>query len=43
MSPLRKSQSHGKIGEAAVYAKCWMNGIPAYFTGGCAATSPGVT
>jgi hypothetical protein len=30
----RKSQSHGKIGEAAVYAKCWMNGIPAYFTGG---------
>ncbi len=34
MSALRKSQSHGKIGEAAVYAKCWMNGIPAYFTGG---------
>ncbi len=34
MSLLRKSQSHGKIGEAAVYAKCWMNGIPAYFTGG---------
>jgi hypothetical protein len=30
----RKSQSHGKIGEAAVYAKCWMHGIPAYFTGG---------
>lgn len=30
----RKSQSHGRIGEAAVYAKCWMHGIPAYFTGG---------
>lgn len=34
MSDLRKSQSHGKIGEAAVYAKCWMHGVPAYFTGG---------
>ncbi len=34
MTDLRKSQSHGKIGEAAVYAKCWMHGIPAYFTGG---------
>lgn len=34
MSAPRKSQSHGKIGEAAVYAKCWMNGIPAYYTGG---------
>lgn len=34
VSQLRKSQSHGKIGEATVYAKCWMNGIPAYFTGG---------
>lgn len=34
MSDLRKSQSHGKIGEASVYAKCWMHGIPAYFTGG---------
>jgi hypothetical protein len=34
MNDLRKSQSHGKIGEAAVYAKCWMHGIPAYFTGG---------
>ena len=31
---LRKSQSHGRIGEAAVYAKCWMHGIPAYFTDG---------
>lgn len=34
MTDLRKSQSHGKIGEAAVFAKCWMHGIPAYFTGG---------
>jgi hypothetical protein len=34
MDAPRKSQSHGKIGEAAVYAKCWMHGIPAYFTGG---------
>jgi len=34
MADLRKSHSHGKIGEAAVYAKCWMHGIPAYFTGG---------
>lgn len=30
----RKTLSHGRIGEAAVYAKCWMYGIPAYFTGG---------
>lgn len=34
MAEIRKSQSHGKIGEAAVFAKCWMHGIPAYFTGG---------
>lgn len=34
MSVLRKSESHGKIGEAAVFAKCWMHSIPAYFTGG---------
>ncbi len=34
MSNPRKSQSHGKIGEAAAFAKCWMHGIPAYFTGG---------
>lgn len=34
MTEIRKSQSHGKIGEAAVFAKCWMHGIPAYFTGG---------
>lgn len=29
-----KSQSHGRIGEAAVLAKCWMHGIPAHNTGG---------
>lgn len=34
MTELRKSQSHGKIGEAVTFAKCWMHGIPAYFTGG---------
>lgn len=31
---IRKTQSHGKIGEAAVTAKCWMHGIPAYNTRG---------
>jgi hypothetical protein len=41
MSEIRKSQSHGKIGEAAVYAKCWMYGIPAYFTGGLRANFAG--
>ena len=34
MADLRKSESHGRIGEAATYAKCWMNGIRAYHTGG---------
>lgn len=34
MTTPRKSNSHGKIGEAAAFAKCWMHGIPAYFTGG---------
>jgi len=34
MAHLSKSQSHGRIGEAAVFAKCWMHGIPAYNTGG---------
>src|SRR5947208_2555920 len=38
---LRKTQSHGKIGEAAVTAKCWMNGIPAYNTGGLRANFAG--
>lgn len=31
---LRKANTHGRIGEAAVAAKCWMHGIPAYNTGG---------
>jgi hypothetical protein len=31
---LRKTQTHGRIGEAATTAKCWMNGIRAYNTGG---------
>jgi hypothetical protein len=31
---IRKQQSHGRIGEAAVVAKCWMHGIPAYNTAG---------
>jgi hypothetical protein len=34
MISIRKLQSHGKIGEAATYAKCWMHGIPPYHTGG---------
>lgn len=34
MTQPSKSLSHGRIGEAAVYAKCWMHGIPAYHTGG---------
>ena len=29
MVNLRKSQSHGKIGEAAVYTECWMHCVPA--------------
>jgi hypothetical protein len=29
-----KKTSHGKIGEAAALAQCWMNGIPAHGTGG---------
>ena len=36
-----KSQSHGRIGEAAVLAKCWMHGIPAYNTGGLRANFAG--
>jgi hypothetical protein len=38
---LRKQQSHGKIGEAAVAAKCWMHGIPAYNTAGLRANFAG--
>jgi len=39
--PINKRQSHGKIGEAAVSAKCWMNGIPAYNTAGLRANFSG--
>lgn len=38
---IRKQQSHGKIGEAAVSAKCWMNGIPACNTAGLRANFAG--
>jgi hypothetical protein len=38
---LRKQQSHGKIGEAAVMAKCWMHGIPAYNIAGLRANFAG--
>lgn len=38
---LRKQQSHGRIGEAAVAAKCWMHGIPAYNTAGLRANFAG--
>ena len=41
MAILSKSQSHGRIGEAATYAKCWMHGIPAYSTGGLRANFAG--
>jgi len=39
--PPNKRQSHGKIGEAAVAAKCWMYGIPAYNTAGLRANFAG--
>jgi len=38
---IRKTQSHGRIGEAAVTAKCWMHGIAAYNTGGLRANFGG--
>lgn len=38
---IRKQQSHGRIGEAAVTAKCWMYGIPAYNTAGLRANFSG--
>ena len=38
---IRKQQSHGKIGEAAVSAKCWMHGIAAYNTAGLRANFAG--
>jgi hypothetical protein len=40
-SEIRKSVSHGRIGEAAAYAKCWMHGIPAFHTGGLRANFAG--
>jgi hypothetical protein len=39
--PPRKTESHGRIGEAAVSAKCWMHGIPAYNTAGLRANFAG--
>ncbi len=41
MTQLRKTQSHGRIGEAAVTAKCWMHGIPAHNTNGLRANFAG--
>jgi hypothetical protein len=38
---IRKTQSHGRIGEAAATAKCWMHGIAAYNTGGLRANFAG--
>lgn len=38
---IRKQQSHGRIGEAAVTAKCWMHGVPAYNTAGLRANFAG--
>jgi hypothetical protein len=36
-----KTQSHGRIGEAVVTAKCWMHGIAAYNTAGLRANFAG--
>jgi hypothetical protein len=41
MGELSKGVSHGRIGEAAVFAKCWMHGIRAYNTGGLRANFAG--
>jgi hypothetical protein len=41
MAGLRKSTSHGRIGEAVVTAKCWMNGIQAHNTNGLRANFAG--
>lgn len=38
---VRKTHTHGRIGEAAVAAKCWMHGIPAYNTAGLRANFAG--
>jgi hypothetical protein len=40
--PTDKKLSHGRIGEAAVTAKCWMHGIRAYSTSGLRANFAGV-
>ncbi len=41
MAVMSKSLAHGRIGEAAVFAKCWMHGIRAYNTGGLRANFAG--
>jgi hypothetical protein len=41
MSTNQKKLSHGKSGEAAVCARCWMHGIPAYSKGGLRANFAG--
>lgn len=41
MQSLRKTQSHGRIGEAAVTAKCWMHGVAAHNTNGLRANFAG--
>jgi len=37
----RKQEAHGRIGEAAVAAKCWMHGVRAYNTNGLRANFAG--
>jgi len=37
----RKQEAHGRIGEAAVTAKCWMHGVRAYNTNGLRANFAG--
>lgn len=41
MQLMRKTQSHGRIGEAAVTAKCWMHGVAAHNTNGLRANFAG--
>lgn len=41
MINIRKTVSHGRIGEAVVTAKCWMHGIPAHNTNGLRANFAG--
>ena len=40
--PTDKKQTHGRIGEAAVAAKCWMHGVRAHSTGGLRANFAGI-